>query len=135
MDGGLKTDVGNSSGDTWCDLCFEHVKKEDQGTHREVNCRPLLPNIKALEWEGIEVDWGPYADEKIFKVSKAITWHLVTDVKRTNGLFQETTAMDNLKEMWNMADEMIDKKNNVHKHDAMVQWVSEIQHQSKGIHW
>ena len=56
-----------------------------------------MPNIKALERENIDVDKCPYAEEKIFKVSKAITKHLAGAMKTNEGLFLETSANDHLK--------------------------------------
>ena len=66
------------------------------------------------------MDKNPYAEEKIFKVSKAITKHLASAMKTNEGLFLETTSMDNLKQLRNIADDMIKNKTNVAKHEGMV---------------
>lgn len=52
----------------------------------------------------MQTDEIPYIDEKIFKVSKAITKHLANELKTVEGLFLETTAIENLKDLRTKAD-------------------------------
>ena len=95
----LEDSMGNvNMRDSWCDHCFEYISDCDVKKHKNSGkCRPILPSIEALERNGEIVDKVPYTEEKIFKVSKAITNHLAEVLKTKEGLFSEINAIENLK--------------------------------------
>ena len=61
----------------------------------------------------MEYDWLQYAEAKIFKVSKAITKHLANVLKTSEGLFLETTVVDNLWSLRDLCDDMVKNKDNL----------------------
>jgi len=67
--------------------------------HVDKFCRPTLPRLELIRSKGGVVDEMPYVDEQIFKCSKAITKHLAQELKTKEGLFNETTQVNNLKQL------------------------------------
>jgi hypothetical protein len=80
----------------------------------------------------------PYINEKIFKVSKAITQYL-SDVLKTNaGLFDETVEVRFLKNLRQKAEDIEKNNRNVKALSQMVDSTNQISYDSKGnsdLYW
>lgn len=101
-----QTMVHHDITEVWCRFCFDMVKESQKEIHPD-KCRPLLPNIDTLEAKGQEVDRLPYIDEKIFKVSKAVTNHLSELNKKSEALFQNNQAVKHLSTLRDRAEEVL----------------------------
>ena len=118
--------------DKWCDNCFEHVPSEMINTHSS-SCRPHLPNFENLRKAGVDVDEMPYVNERLFKCSKAMTKFIANQLKTKEGLFLETSAIDNLKAIRDIADGMSRNQDNYKKQVNQTAIVEEVALKTRGL--
>ena len=76
----------------------------------------------------------PYANEKIFKVSKAITQHLSDVLKTNEGIFDETVEIRFLRNLRQKAEDIEKNNKNIKAHYQMLDAVNQICYDSKGNH-
>ena len=90
--------------DVWWADCFDLIKEGKEEEHLK-SCRPFIRKT-AGDSEDNPIDDLPYVNEKIFKVSKAITQHLSDVLKTNQGIFDETVEIRFLRNLRQKADDM-----------------------------
>lgn len=79
--------------DVWCAEWFDLIKEGKEEKHLQI-WRPFVPSKELLDGdEENSANNLPYVNEKIFKVSKAITQHLSEILKTNAGIFDETVEI------------------------------------------
>jgi hypothetical protein len=76
----------------------------------------------------------PYANEKIFKVSKAITQHLSDVLKTNEGIFDETVEIRFLRNLRQKAEDIEKNNKNIKAHFQMLDSINQICYDAKGNH-
>ncbi len=101
-------------------------------------CRPFKRSKDSVDEDGNEIDDLPLVNEKIFKVSKAITQHL-SDVMKTNaGIFDETVEIRFLRNLRQKADDIEKNNKNLIAQNQMLDSINQITNDSRSnseLYW
>lgn len=125
-------------GDVWWADWFGLIREEEQDTHHKA-WRPFFTSKELIEEKGeYQINDLPYVNEKIFKVSKAITQHL-SDVLKTNaGIFDETVEIRFLRILRQKAEDIEKNNRNIKAISQMNDAISQVLEDSKGnsdLYW
>ncbi|CAI2369285.1 unnamed protein product [Moneuplotes crassus] len=123
--------------DVWCSECFDHITEGEEEKHLKI-CRPFTKTSETVDEDGNEIEDLPHVNEKIFKVSKAITQHL-SDVMKTNaGIFDETVEIRFLRTLRQKAEDIEKNNKNLIAQGQMQDSINQITYDSKNnrdLHW
>ena len=125
-------------GDVWWTDCFDLIKEEEQEIHHKA-WRPFFTSKELIEEKGeFQVNDLPYVNEKIFKVSKAITQHL-SDVLKTNaGIFDETVEIRFLRILRQKSEDIEKNNRNIKAITQMNDAITQVLDDSRGnsdLYW
>ena len=125
-------------GDLWCNECFDLVKNGRELEHQKI-CRPFLSSKDVIEAKTeVEIQELPYVNEKIFKVSKAITQRLSGVLKTNSGIFDETAEIRLLRNLRQKAEDTEKNNRNIKGLEIMLESMNQITNDSKGnddLYW
>jgi hypothetical protein len=124
--------------DVWWADWFDLIREGQEEIHLK-KWRPFLTNKDLIESKAeFDVVELPYINEKIFKVSKAITQHLSEVLKTNAGIFDETVEIRFLRNLRQKAEDIEKNNRNIKALNQMVDSTNQICYDSKGnseLYW